>query len=90
MKASLTKKPSEISTACIGYTPPPVLTTQLLLLFLLILVARMDFSGRFAHQTYVFFVFLIAMCPSLRSFPYFTLLAIVGELNTLRISLYRK
>jgi len=49
-----------------------------------------DFSGRFAHQTYVFFVSLIAMCPSLRSFPYFTILTILVDMDTLRIPHCRK
>ena len=90
IKASLTNKLTEIITACVDYTLLPILSTHILLLFLLVLVAKMDFSGRFAHQMYALFVSLIAMCLSLRSFTYFTILTILGELNKLKILHCRK
>jgi len=87
IKPSLTYKLSEISTACIGYTPPsPILTIHLSVTII---------SSHFGCQNELFweickpklciFVSLIVMCPSLRSFPYFTILTTSGDLNTLRI-----
>jgi hypothetical protein len=58
IKASLTNKLSEISTACLDYTPPPppALTTHASITIIAFhFGCQNGFSWRFAHQMYVFF-----------------------------------